>query len=274
MKIKLSFFMTMMFFTVSTLFSAQFYSGGQVTDTAGDDEFDIGVYNSPGWVTNNIKEGGAWSGNDDLDGLTRNLRIVGQVVYPEGAGFELSGKDLRNFARKVFDRDLFAGTFNTEVKYSEDFLPYLHISAAVLPSGVIYAVKASVRLMENLKLTRDSWAKDFQWQGATWEREKLLFSRRGQVNSDIEVAIKDMIEDFIKQYLSDMATRKEIDDEYEEIEKEVEEEYSAIKKELKNRSQELEGIYEGEYETFREQLFSEDFEEKVVPEKVRKLEGK
>ncbi len=249
----------LMVLLVSHLFSARYYSEGQIIDSSADGEFDIEVYSSPGWVTDTIKEGGVWTGNEDLDQLAKNLRISGQIVHPEGSGLELTGKEIRRMAIRVFEQDLFKGTFDVDQKYNgKNVLPFLHVSVAVLPSGLAYAIHCSVRLIEEIDPVRATWTKDFPWQGITWEREKLLFSRRGQVPQDISKAITAMTKDFMKQYLEDIATRREIDAEYAEIEDEVEAEYLVIKQELEHRAEELEDVYQDEYKRFKDRVIEEE----------------
>ncbi len=244
--------------TCGCLYGARHYVEGQIIDTTADNEFDIEVYPSPGWVTDTLDEGGVWMGNDDLDALKKYLRVVGQIVFPEGSGVGLIGKDIRRMVQKVFEDEIYQGTFLTDRKYKGEVLPFLHVSVAVLPSGLAYAIHCSMRLIEEIQIKRASWTREFRWQAATWSREKLFFSRRGQVTGDIQKAMSALTVEFINQFLTDSALRKEVDAEYAQIQREVDAEYLAIKKELEYRSEELEDVYQGEYQKFKERIMEED----------------
>ena len=210
--------------------AAKFILQGRVVETKADDEKDIEVYYNPGWVTNTLDERGIWIGNGDLDGILKNLRVVAQVVYPQGARLEVSAGDIRSRVVGIMDQ-LEEGLFIMDKGYANDenILPFLHVSLVILPAGDVYAITCTTRLLEDVDLKRDSWAKDFTWQAITWEKEKLFVSREEQIGFDIQNALTIMLEDFVDQYLSDKKTREEITDEEKSILKEIDEDFERLK---------------------------------------------
>ncbi|MBT3578611.1 MAG: hypothetical protein HN501_01320 [Waddliaceae bacterium] len=225
----------------TTLNAITYTTNGKTLDTTGDDEEDVEVYYNPGWVTNTLDERGVWVGNDDFDDLTKNLRIVAQVIVPEGEELPMTSNALRKSVQRLFGEEV----FNTEVGFSpKNMLPFLHASLVIVPSGVTYIMTCTVRLVEDVTIKRDSWAQDFTWQAITWEKEKLFISRRGRIEKDVNTALASIIDDFTQQYISDIAMRKEIDDEDAAIESEVEKEQRLLEEQIKEFREDIEQYIE------------------------------
>ena len=58
------------------LHSKEFVINDKIISTTGDDAEEVEIYNNPGWVTDTLREEGLWTGNDDLDGLSKKKPLA------------------------------------------------------------------------------------------------------------------------------------------------------------------------------------------------------
>ncbi|MGM0439749.1 MAG: hypothetical protein ACQEP8_01375 [Chlamydiota bacterium] len=234
------------------LFGATLNSNNHTIQTIGDEENnEIQIYYKPGWVTNTLYKDGIWTGNEDLDGLTNSLRVVAQVTSPKGAYAGISANQVRSAMQATLEDKGFV----EEIPLNpDDILPFLHASVVIMPSGLTYAVNCSLRLVEEVTLKRDSWAKDFTWQAITWQDEKLLLTRRDRVDDDIIRVVSAMVDDFRKQFQTDKKMGGSLEKEVEQIRQEIEKDYQRMEEAVEEHNQKLS-------EKYREILEKEEEEE-------------
>lgn len=190
----------------------------------------VEIYAQPGWVTNALREGGFWGGNEDLDALGKDLRIVIQMMTSDS--IELSADAFLAQATQIFE----AENFQLE---KENILPMLHISFFLIPHEGHFFLLARAKLLEEVELKRETWTKDFLWQAVTWEKEIVRFADRSSIEEEPVRMIGELCTAFVKRFLKDQKTREEIQKEVDAIEAELDEEYAALQKEIRQR---LEGL--------------------------------
>ncbi len=223
------YFIFAVFLSLPSILSAALLSqGGMTIDIMADDENrEAQIYHQPGWVTNELEEQGIWIGNEDLDNLSKRIRVVSELVYPNGAAVPVQASSLRRAVSRTLGDD-----FQTDHTTNRGVLPFLHISTIILPSGTQFFVTCSLRLVEEVSLKRKTWANDFTWQAITWKKEKIFFSRKGRLESDLYNNLTTMTKQFTRQFLIDKKARRELDAELNIIEEEVNQQYEDIQRVL------------------------------------------
>ena len=117
-----------------------------------------------------------------------------------------------------------------------------------------------MKLLEAVHLTRDSWAKEFPWQAVTWEKTALLVLKKRDVQTQVESLVSDFTQEFIRQRLSDEATRADIDKETQDIRSEIQREENQFKKSVQGNSDELKKLFEKE-----RSIYKKDLEKNNIP---------
>lgn len=153
---------------------------------------ELQVYTHPGIVVN---QGGRWVGSDHLLNLSRNVRIVSEILKPadttlpfnEGA---IDKKLQDSFVKHGFDPSGVSGSA----------APFFNLLIVVYPIEQGYVALVDGRLMEAIDPKRVKLDPDTQFQAITWEKKTLLVAPKDEFESTIEKSIEDITNTFFERY--------------------------------------------------------------------------
>jgi hypothetical protein len=83
----------------------------------------------------------------------------------------------------------------------DQIYPFLHLSITVKAAGDQLLTNVSVRLFESILLKRVKIEGAVAWQAITWEDDKLVISTAETHEADVNDAVTEIVNVFIKRFL-------------------------------------------------------------------------
>lgn len=154
--------------------------------------FESQVYTHPGIVVN---QGGRWVGSDHLLNLSRNVRIVSEILKPADATLPFNEASLDKTLQEKFSKHGF--DINGQANSAA---PFFNLLIVVYPIEQGYVSLVDGRLMEGIDPKRVKLDPDTSFQAITWEKKTLLVSPKDEFEATINKSIDDIINTFFERY--------------------------------------------------------------------------
>lgn len=141
--------------------------------------------------------GGGFVGVDHLFNVSRNIPVVVELEKSDSVILELTKEKIQAIVEKAFQAQ---GISTTVLPSEGPALPFFHVLIMVIPAGDGISAFCAGRLFEKVELDRVRLPLGVYFQGITWEYQNLIFTSKGESEGEIETAVNEVVQQFLKRY--------------------------------------------------------------------------
>ncbi len=165
--------------------------------TAGPEQQVGAIYTSPGIAT---IQGGDWVGAEHLYGLSTDIRLVVEIVHPQGMTAPITKEWILEKVQPI----LIGGGVQPRSGLSPNQtpLPFLHFLVMINPIEKGYVAYCAARLFESVQVDRPNLKVDVTWQAITWEKQELMVFASEQLEIELAKAVEASATSFANKFKS------------------------------------------------------------------------